>query len=283
MLRRSFRFEVAKWGQTTDFWRRRPDEKPWFGPYCFKLQPENPDFVSALLGGCARGHGREGTRWSQRLRTNGVRSTFLKSQPDPVSDSQLQLQLQLMSSNRKDRAEISVMTLASRVIARPALLRSLGQPWRSIKQLRRQVTEAFDHAVSAARFVGKPQSLTLLTCAEVGEDGVRGGRVGDEGDDPHLAPTLGAQEREHFVGKRFSFGPLARASLRIVLVRCRPYLPVLTYWMQSPWFLNVEPSARVRDCQPSFLQALALPARLTLNRLTLSIARTGNSWITNQP
>lgn len=121
------------------------------------------------------------------------------------------------------------MTLASRVIARPALLRSRGQPWRSIKQLRRQVTEAVDHAVSAARFVGKPQSLTLLTCAEVSEDGVRGGRVGDEGDDPHLAPTLGAQEREHFVGKRFSVGPLARASLRIVLVRCRAYLPVLTY------------------------------------------------------
>jgi hypothetical protein len=32
------------------------------------------------------------------------------------------------------------------------------------------------------------------------------------------------------------------------------YLPVLTYWMQSPWFVKVEPSARVSSCQPSFLQ-----------------------------
>ena len=34
---------------------------------------------------------------------------------------------------------------------------------------------------------------------EVGEDGAHGGGVGDEGNDPHLAPTLGAKEREHFV------------------------------------------------------------------------------------
>src|SRR4051794_30301246 len=35
------------------------------------------------------------------------------------------------------------------------------------------------------------------------------------------------------------------------------YLPVLTYWMQSPWFLKVEPSARVAVCQPLFLHAFA--------------------------
>ena len=35
--------------------------------------------------------------------------------------------------------------------------------------------------------------------AEVGEDGAHGGGVGDEGDDPHLAPTLRAQEREYCV------------------------------------------------------------------------------------
>lgn len=38
----------------------------------------------------------------------------------------LNLQLQLMSTNRKDRQEISVITLASRLIARPTLLRQLG-------------------------------------------------------------------------------------------------------------------------------------------------------------
>lgn len=57
------------------------------------------------------------------------------------------LQLQLMSTNRKDRPEISVMTLASRVIAQPALLPSLQNPWHYWKHLRRQVNEAFDLAV----------------------------------------------------------------------------------------------------------------------------------------
>jgi hypothetical protein len=60
------------------------------------------------------------------------------------------LQLQLMSTNRKDRAEISVMTLATRLIAQPALLRSLTDPWLQLQQLRRQVTEAFSHAVQTA-------------------------------------------------------------------------------------------------------------------------------------
>ena len=33
--------------------------------------------------------------------------------------------------------------------------------------------------------------------------------------------------------------------------------PVLTYWMQSPWFLNARASARARFFQPLSLQALA--------------------------
>lgn len=32
-------------------------------------------------------------------------------------------------------------------------------------------------------------------------------------------------------------------------------MPVLTYWMQSPWFLKVVPSGRVSSCQPSFFYA----------------------------
>lgn len=60
------------------------------------------------------------------------------------------LQLQLMSTNRKDRAEISVMTLATRLIARPALLRTLSDPWLQLQQLRRQVTEAFQQAAHTA-------------------------------------------------------------------------------------------------------------------------------------
>lgn len=37
------------------------------------------------------------------------------------------------------------------------------------------------------------------------------------------------------------------------LSRLNHYLPVFTYWMQSPWFLKVLPSARVKLCQPPFL------------------------------
>lgn len=56
------------------------------------------------------------------------------------------LQLQLMSTNRRDRPEISVMTLASRVIAHPTLLRTIGNAWRSVERLRRQVSNAIDLA-----------------------------------------------------------------------------------------------------------------------------------------
>ena len=55
------------------------------------------------------------------------------------------LQRQLMSTNRKDRAEISVMTLATRLIAQPHLLKALEHPWRYIHHLRRQVSAAFHH------------------------------------------------------------------------------------------------------------------------------------------
>jgi len=53
-----------------------------------------------------------------------------------------QLELQLMSTGRKDRAEISVMTLARRLIASPTLLRQLGDPWRHILTLHKQVANA---------------------------------------------------------------------------------------------------------------------------------------------
>lgn len=53
-----------------------------------------------------------------------------------------QLHLQLMSTNRKDRPEISVMTLATRLIAQPALLRALPNPWPYVQRLRQQVTAA---------------------------------------------------------------------------------------------------------------------------------------------
>ncbi len=53
-----------------------------------------------------------------------------------------QLELQLMSTGRADRAEISVMTLARRLIAAPELLRQIGDPWRHLHRLRAQVMHA---------------------------------------------------------------------------------------------------------------------------------------------
>src|SRR5206468_5856612 len=67
------------------------------------------------------------------------------------------------------------------------------------------------------------------------------------------------------------------------------YLPVLTYWMQSPWFLNDEPSARVRSIQPPFLHlSLSLggfppppPAVVASKWTLLTVQRPTSSATTN--
>lgn len=61
-----------------------------------------------------------------------------------------QLELRLMSTGRTDRAEISVMTLARRLIAAPALLRQIGDPWHHLHRLRAQVMNAVNRASPAA-------------------------------------------------------------------------------------------------------------------------------------
>lgn len=61
-----------------------------------------------------------------------------------------QLELQLMSTGRKDRAEISVMTLARRVIAHTVLSRQLIDPWGHLLTLREQVANAIAHATQSA-------------------------------------------------------------------------------------------------------------------------------------
>lgn len=61
-----------------------------------------------------------------------------------------QLELQLCSTGRKNRAEISVMTLARRLIASPALLRQIGDPWRHLLTLRKQVANAIHSAAQSA-------------------------------------------------------------------------------------------------------------------------------------
>ena len=61
-----------------------------------------------------------------------------------------QLELQLMSNNTKGRITISVMTLATRVIERSDLLRDLPDAWAQLQTLRRQATDAIDHAMKGA-------------------------------------------------------------------------------------------------------------------------------------
>lgn len=60
-----------------------------------------------------------------------------------------QLHLQLMSTNRRDRAELSVMMLAKRVIDSPALLRKLNDPWPYRHLLRSQASAAINRAMAA--------------------------------------------------------------------------------------------------------------------------------------
>jgi hypothetical protein len=61
-----------------------------------------------------------------------------------------QLELQLMSNNTKSRNTISVMTLATRVIERPDLLREITDPWIHLQTLRRQTTLAISHTMQGA-------------------------------------------------------------------------------------------------------------------------------------
>lgn len=60
-----------------------------------------------------------------------------------------QLHLQLTSTCRKDRAELSVMMLAKRVIDSPTLLRKLKGSWPDWHVLRSQVSAAINRAVAA--------------------------------------------------------------------------------------------------------------------------------------
>ena len=60
-----------------------------------------------------------------------------------------QLHLQLKSTCRRERAELSVMMLAKRVIETPALLRKLKDPWPCRHTLRSQVSAAINRAMAA--------------------------------------------------------------------------------------------------------------------------------------
>ena len=57
-----------------------------------------------------------------------------------------QLALQLTSNATRNRSTISVMTLATRVIERPDLLREIDAPWKYLRTLRQQAITAVSHA-----------------------------------------------------------------------------------------------------------------------------------------
>lgn len=61
-----------------------------------------------------------------------------------------QLELQLISNHTRNRNTISVMTLATRVIERPDLLRTIGDPWAELQNLRRQAIWAINQATQCA-------------------------------------------------------------------------------------------------------------------------------------
>src|SRR5256885_12221550 len=59
------------------------------------------------------------------------------------------------------------------------------------------------------------------------------------------------------------------------------YLPVFTYWMQSPWFLKDEPSARSRSFQPPDLQLfLSLVAAASPRWTLLTVQNPASSAMT---
>ena len=63
-----------------------------------------------------------------------------------------QLELELISrkqAKRHPRAEISVMTLASRVIASPRLMQKISNPLSYLHRLRTQAANAFDPQLSS--------------------------------------------------------------------------------------------------------------------------------------
>jgi hypothetical protein len=61
-----------------------------------------------------------------------------------------QLELQLMSTGRKNRPEISTMTLARRVLSSMTLLQRLPAPWRHLHILRMQVVNAINGTTISA-------------------------------------------------------------------------------------------------------------------------------------
>jgi hypothetical protein len=101
------------------------------------------DTKNAALGA---GLARSGSRGAERLQVLlliGHLAQFVLRLIGEAAQAQ-QLHLQLMSTQRRTRAELSVLTVGRRVLQRPALRRALPNPWTCRHRLRQQARAACD-------------------------------------------------------------------------------------------------------------------------------------------
>lgn len=99
------------------------------------------DTKNAALGA---GLARSGSRGAARLQVLlliGHLAQFVLRLIGEAAQAQ-QMQLQLMSTNRKTRAEVSVVTVGRRVVRSPSLCRALPNPWPYRHRLREQARAA---------------------------------------------------------------------------------------------------------------------------------------------
>jgi hypothetical protein len=113
-----------------------------------RIEEEFRDTKNVVLGAglaLSRSHGQQRL---QALLLIGHIAQMVKRLIGEAAKS-AQLHLQLTSTCRRERAELSVMMLAKRVIDSPALLRKLKNPWPCRYVLRSQVSAAINRAMAA--------------------------------------------------------------------------------------------------------------------------------------
>jgi hypothetical protein len=111
-----------------------------------RIEEEFRDTKSLILGAGLSMTRSSGQRRLQALLLIGHVAQLTKRLIGEAAKA-AQLHLHLTSTNRRARPELSVMTLARRVLDSPALLRTLKDPWPFRHALRSQVTRVWAQAV----------------------------------------------------------------------------------------------------------------------------------------
>ena len=110
------------------------------------IEQQFRDTKNVTLGlGLSRSRSRGRKRLQALLLLSHIAQIVLRLIGEAAKEQQLERQL--TCTGRKCRAEISVMTLARRVMAQPHLRRKLRDPWSYLESLRRQVVDVFDCAL----------------------------------------------------------------------------------------------------------------------------------------